>query len=310
VSPGTTASALRLGIIPERDVFAQRKAYRLLADYLQTKNLGTPQRTTVELLTASSYAAALKDLEEGQVDAAFVGSLVAVLAYDRCGAQVTLKSEMLNGKSTYSGVVFVRDASPVNTFANLTGKRIGGVKTTTAGAVFPLYLIRKLGWEARDVPALVWLGTHDDVIQEVAAGSVDAGAVKDARYEAYVAAHPEVKLRKLSESGRVPNNALVVRKDLPTERKSNLVGVLMAMEHDPAAAAVLKALELKRFVPAEIGEYGPLYDMIEAIGPVWTAMEVGAAPKRPGAGAMVTRGQGDKASGTAGTVGTMKEGGL
>jgi len=64
--------ALRLGIIPERDVFQQRKAYQLLGEYLQTKELGLPTQATVEILTASSYASALKDLEENKLDAAFV----------------------------------------------------------------------------------------------------------------------------------------------------------------------------------------------------------------------------------------------
>ena len=79
------------------------------------------------------------------------------------------------------------------------------------------------------------------------------------------------------------------------------------MEHDPAAVPVLGALELKRFVRSDITEYGPLYDMIEAIGPVWFAMDVGPAPRRPGAGDKETGRQGDKVSGAA--TGTMTKGG-
>lgn len=273
--------ALRLGIIPERNVYQQRTAYRLLGDYLQTKDLGLPIHTTVDILTASSYSSALKDMEEGQLDAAFVGSLVAALAYERCGAEVVLKSEELDGRSMYAGVVFVRESSPARTFNDLMGKRIGGVKTTTAGAVYPLYLIRKLGWQALDVPTLVWSGTHEDVINEVLLGSVDAGAVKDLRFDAYMKEHPEAQLRTLSLSGRVPNNALVLRKGLPAAQKEKLPAALLAMESDPAAVPALAALGYKRFVCSDIKEYGPLYDMIEAIGPAWFALDVGPAPHRP-----------------------------
>lgn len=278
-SPAPKAG-LRLGIIPERDVFQQRKAYRLLGDYLASKNVAAGP---VEISTSSSYAGALQDMQEGQIDAAFVGSLVAVLAYDRCQAQVLLKSETLGGRDTYSGVVFVREDSPARSFVDLLGKRIGGVKTTTAGAVYPLFLIRQLGWEAHDVPALVWAGTHDEVLAEVAAGHLDAGAVKDSRYDAYVAAHPEARLRKLCESSRVPNNALIVRKDMPAAQRARLVQVLLDMPADPAAAETLQALEIRRFTRCDIAEYAPLYDMIEKIGPMWFAMEAGTAPRRPAA---------------------------
>jgi phosphonate transport system substrate-binding protein len=287
-------ATLRLGIIPERDVYQQRKAYLQLAEYLHTKDLGGPPGGKVEVLTASSYAGTLKDLEEGQVDAAFVGSLIAVLAQDRCGAAVVLKSEELDGRSTYAGAVFVREDSPAQKFEDLMGKRIGGVKTTTAGAVYPLYRIRELGWQARDVPSLVWSGTHDDVIREVLSGSVDAGAVKDLRLDAYRKEHPEAKLRTLSISGRVPNNALVLRKDLPAAKQEKLVTALLGMDRDAAGAAALAALGYRRFLRTSIEEYGPLYDMIDVIGPLWFALDVGAAPKRGGQGDKETGGQGDK----------------
>jgi phosphonate transport system substrate-binding protein len=283
-------TTLRLGIIPERDVFRQRRAYLQLAEYLQSKNLGGPPGGKVAVRTASSYAGTLKDLEEGQVDAAFVGSLIAVLAQDRCGASVVLKSEELDGRSTYAGAVIVREDAPVQKFADLMGKRVGGVKTTTAGAVYPLYLIRQLGWQARDVPSLVWSGTHDDVVREVISGTVDAGAVKDLRLDGYRKEHPEAKLRVLSISGRVPNNALVLRKDLPPAKQEKLVTCLLAMDKDPAGAGALAALGYKRFLRTDLAEYGPLYDMIDAIGPLWFALDVGPAPRRPGE--IVTKGGG------------------
>jgi len=272
------SSSLRMGLIPERDVFTQRKAYQKLGEYLAAHQVGPG---VVELRTSSSYDGALKDLQEGEVDFAFVGSLVAVLAHDRCGAEVLLKSETASGSANYSGVVFVREDSAARQFSDLMGKRIGGVKTTSAGAVYPLYLIRQLGWAATDVPSLVWLGTHDDVMAEVAAGKVDAGAVKDARLEAYVAAHPQAKFRKLGTSAAMPNNALVVRRDLAPAVKEKLVEVLRAMSEDPQARDVLSVLEIKGFVKTDISEYTALYDMIEAIGPGWFAMDVGPAPKRP-----------------------------
>jgi phosphonate transport system substrate-binding protein len=286
-SPIAKPAALRIGIIPERDIYQQRKNYLLLAQYLQSRGVGVGSPPAVEVMTAASYDAILQDFNDGHIDAAFVGSLVAVLAADRYGTQVVLKSENLQGQSTYCGVIFVPAASPVTSFRDLIGQRIGAVRTTTAGAVYPLYLVRQLGWQAKDVPTLVWSGTHDDVIREVLAangpGDLAAGAVKDTRLAAFEKAHPDIKLRHLAESGRVPDNALIVRRDLPPAQKDKLVSTLLAMEHDPNAAPVLASLELHRFLPCSLDQYAALYDMIDAIGPVWFAMQVGPAPRRPAA---------------------------
>ena len=49
----------------------------------------------VELVTAASYAAVLEDFHEGKVDAAFMGSLLAVMAIDREEAMARRLGEFL-----------------------------------------------------------------------------------------------------------------------------------------------------------------------------------------------------------------------
>ena len=112
-------------------------------------------------------------------------------------------------------------------------------------------------------------------------------------------------MRKLCESGRVPNNALVVRKELPAAQREKLVQALLGMAGDPAAAPVLAGLEVKRFAPCAIGEYKPLYEMIDKIGPMWFVMDIGPAPKVTDT---ATRGRGDAA--TAAGMGTTTRGGM
>ena len=79
-------------------------AYLALAGYLEEKlqaSANVPYR--VELVTASSYAGVLTDFQEGRIDSAFCGSLVAVVAIDRYQAKVILKSETADvNLSTYS----------------------------------------------------------------------------------------------------------------------------------------------------------------------------------------------------------------
>jgi phosphate/phosphite/phosphonate ABC transporter binding protein len=276
---------LRIGLIPERDLFEQRKAYQLLALYLQ-KHL--PHTPTVELVTASSYKGILQDIQEGTVDVAFAGSLVAILAADRFDAQVLLKSESdrPGGRplATYTGVLFVREDSPARSVTDLAGKRVAGVRTTMGGAVFPLYLSGQV--PADQLFELVWAGTHEDVIREVVAGNVDAGAVKNTRLDAWelgpaqATIHSDRKFRRLSQGPAAPDNALVVRKDFDPVRRDAVVAALLGLHNDPEGQAVLAALSVRRFLPCTLDEYGALYQMIDALGPRWNALNIeGPAPR-------------------------------
>ncbi len=273
-------ATLHIGLIPERDIYQQRKAYRELGDYLESK-LGC----RVELVTNSSYRGVLEDFRDGKVDGAFLGSLVAALAIERYGASVVVKPEYPDGVSTYHGVIFVRVESPLQSTVELKGHTLGGVRTTTAGALFPVFNLMKEGMlGAKDSPQMVWTGTHDDVIREVFAGKLDAGAVKNLRLNAYLKNHPEAKVRELAVSPEVPENALVVRSGVAPETCNRLRSVLLQMKDDPAGTPALEALGLSKFVPCALRDYDKVYEMTEAIGSGWSEMGFdGPAPHRPSA---------------------------
>ncbi|HVT80858.1 MAG TPA: phosphate/phosphite/phosphonate ABC transporter substrate-binding protein [Phycisphaerae bacterium] len=278
----------RLGLIPERNLFEQRQAFRALADYLETHARVTRGKSTVEadpplyvdLVTSSNYAGVLQDFAAGDVDGAFLGSLVTVLAVDRSGAQVLAKSENLEGHDTYCGEIFVRPDAPISSLADFDGKKLGAVRTTTAGVIYPFVVFDQL--PAPVHPEFVWAGTHDDVIAAVADGRLDGGASKDLRIDAYEKSHPGTQFRRLSSGPRVPESAFVVRCTLAPEVRDAMLAALLNMDHDPDAKPVLAALQLARFKSCDLREYAPLYDLIEQLGPRWSNTWIeGPAPRRP-----------------------------
>ena len=273
------AIPLRIGLVPEQDVFVLRRSYQVLADYVASK-LGRP----VELATLNSYDGVLDDFREGKIDAAFLGSLVAVLAMDEFNARVLVKPRSSEGISAYRGVIFVRDGSPIRSVDELGGKSIAMLKTTTAGSVFPLAELTRNGILAKSPPRIVWMGTHDDVVAAVMSGQVDVGAAKDLRLDAYQKAHPELAIRRLATSPPVPNNAMVVQAQMAPELARRLVSILTEMGSDPEGRRALQAIGAEAFVPCGAEEYGPVYDMIDVLGSAWE--QAGAsrpAPKRPAA---------------------------
>lgn len=265
-TPGTVPDeVLYLGLIPERDIFDQRRRYRALADYLSDQ-LGRP----VTLVTSNTYHGALKDMTEGRIDAAFMGSLVATLAMDQLQARVLVKPEDLNGDTMYHGVLFVRDDSSVQRLDELAGRTIAMVKTTTAGHLYPIYTLVELGlFEDPNPVKIRWDGTHDRVIQDVFDGEVDAGAAKNLRIDAFEQAHPGYHFRRLADGDAVPNNALVVRPDMDSGLTSRLERALLAMHENESGKQALAVFGAVRFVPCMPEEYRPIRVMTEHLGPGW-----------------------------------------
>jgi len=269
---------LRIGLIPERDIFLQRKRYRALAEHLSVK-LDRP----VKLVMMHTYAAVLSDFAEKEVECAFLGSLVSVLAMDRLDAKVIAKHERIDGVSSYHGVLFVRDDSPVKKLEDLAGRSIGMVKTTTAGHVFPGCVLMKMKLFGREnEPRIVWVGTHDEVARQVMDRRVEVGAMKNLRLDDLMKQNPDWKIRRLARGHCVPSNSLIARSDVARDLGEKLSKILLEMDSDPQGRKTLETMGLKRFIPCDEQEYAPVFDMTECIEPAWKKIGVpGPMPKRP-----------------------------
>jgi phosphonate transport system substrate-binding protein len=270
------AATLRFGIIPEREIFEQRRRYAVLADEL-ARRLGW----TVELVTENTYEGVLADLESGRVDGAFSGSFIAVLAMDRCGVEVLCKPEIAGGVTTYRGVLVSRADGPIETVEDLGGQAVAMVRATTAGDLFPVTELARRGMlDGERRPSFRWMGTHDAAIQAVVEGRTDAAAVKDLRLAAYESGEGARPLRRLAESSAVPNNALVVRWDLDEAIKAKLKAILLDLDSDPEGRAVLEQFGAVRFVSCEAHEYEAVLEMTEGLGDRWSTLGVSGPPPR------------------------------
>jgi len=271
-----TSAAIRIGLIPEQDIFALRKRHQILADYIASE-LGRP----VELVTGNSYETVLKDFAEKKIEAALLGSLVTVLCVDRLDARVIAKTEMPGGVSTYHGVMCVPKESPITSVEQLAGKSIALVRTTTGGNLFPIHEMLRLGLlHGEDAPRIVWVGTHDDAMDTMIKAATSAAAAKSLRIEAWTLGHPGRDVRILATSGEVPENALVIRGDVADTLGAQLSRVVLDMDKSDAGRAALREYGAARFLPCDITEYKVIYDLVADLGDEWQRLGIsGAAPK-------------------------------
>lgn len=263
---------IRIGLVPEHDIFAQQKRYEAIANYLSSR-LGIP----VKLITVNTYESIFYDFENKEIEMAFLGSLVALLSIDRYGAEVVLKPELEGGISSYHGVIFTRGETGIDSIEDLAGKTLAMVRTTTAGHLFPLEELVTHGvWSSLPArPKLVWLGTHDEVISAVANGIVDAGAAKNLRLDIYEELNPGITFKRISESGEVPNNALLFRSDVSVELQSLITSTLLGMPDDIEGLTALHEFGANKFIVCELEEFQAIYRMIEPLRNMWDETDIG-----------------------------------
>jgi len=266
--PRPERQALTIALLPERNVFDQKKRYEPIREYLEER-LGIP----VEFKLLDNYQLIFSEILERRVAGAFFGSMNGTIAQIRGGVEMIARPVDLNGVSTYSGLIFTRDGSGITRDpATWRGKRIALVnRVTTAGYLYPLDLLRASGYTG-DVDAyfskVTFTGSHDAAILAVFNGEADVGACKNTVYDEYVRLHPEVAqvMTVLSESPQVPQNGLGVRPDLPAEIREGLREALIGMDKTEEGRRRLRQFHVQRFVPTTLADYEPVMAMARSAG--------------------------------------------
>jgi phosphonate transport system substrate-binding protein len=257
---------LRIGLIPEQNIFRQKDRYEPLADYLSEKI-----HAKVELVVLSRYGNIIENFVSSDLDGAFFGSFTGALALKKLGVQPLARPEWADGTSTYHGLLFVRRDSGIRTAADMKGKRFAFVdKATTAGWLLPLQFFRTHGIEDYRTwfAETYFAGTHEGAIHDVLEGKADVGAAKNTVFNRLAATDPRLvtELVVLTRSPEVPANALCVRPDLDEQLKGALLGALLTMDRDEEGSEILKRFGATRFVATTEDDYTPVFEFAETVG--------------------------------------------
>jgi len=264
--PPPPAAKIVLGLLPEMDIFVQKKRYEPIARYLSEKT-----GAQIELKILSRYGNILENFQDEELDGAFFGSFTGALAIKRLGVEPLARPEYQDGVSTYYGLLFARKEKGIKTAQDMKGKIFVFVdKATTAGWLLPLYFFRSKG--IRDYQSwfkeTYFSGTHEDAIQDVLTGKADLGAAKDLIFYRLARENPRIteELEILAVSPKVPANTLAVRHDLDPALKSTLVGSLLTMHQNAEGRRALAQFGASRFIATGVQDYAPVIEYAEGIG--------------------------------------------
>lgn len=258
--------SLRIGLIPEQNLFAQKTRYRPIADYLAKKI-----ERKVELKVFSRYGNIIDNFVSDQLDGAFFGSFTGAVAYKKLHIDALARPEYADGTSTYRGLLLVRRDSEIRQVEQMKGKRFAFVaKATTAGWLLPLHYFKKWGVDDHHswLAETYFTGSHEGVIYDVLERNADIGAAKSTVFNRLALQDPRIssELVVLTRSPAVPTNALCVRHGLDESLKRKLRDTLVLMDRDEEGKKILKEFGAVRFIATTMEDYTVVYRFAEEIG--------------------------------------------
>lgn len=258
---------ITIAILPEQNVFEQKKRYKPLAEYL-SKALNV----NVKIKLLDSYGSIYDEIKNKTIDGAFFGSFNYVLTKARTSIEPIARAMETNGNSMYKGIIFTRKGtgltSDVKTWKN---KRIALVhEVTTAGYIFPRWYLKKQGINSFEhyFSRIIFSGSHDAAILSVFKGQADIGAAKDLVLQKILSENPTIKneIVILASSIAVPSNSLCLRSGIDSKTKESLKKSLLSMHNNSDGKIALKALNASKFVETADSEFDALRQMAKDIG--------------------------------------------
>ena len=246
---------LRIGLIPEQNLFKQLERYEPLGEYLFRKT-----GTKITFILLPRYGNIIDNFKSSNMDGAFLGSFTYALAHTKVGAEVVARPVALDNTSTYHGLIFVRKDSGIRTVRDMKGKRFAFVdKATTAGYLLPLDYFRDHGiTDYKDyLKEAYFTGTHEDAVYDVLHRKAEIGAAKNTVFQRLAKSEPRItkELVVLARSPDVPENALALRNDIDPVLRSRLKETLLKMNLDPDGKKVLEQFGAQRFIETRNEEY-------------------------------------------------------
>ena len=231
--------ALNFGVYTSDKPSTMVRKFRPVLDRLEhdlSRRLGEP--VTIHTQVARSYDQGVEDLTLGRVDFSRLGPASYVSAKRFEAGISVLVVEQQAGQKVFNGIICVAADSPIQSVSDLKGKRFafGDVNSTIGRYLSQLYLVQH-GVRASDLAAYDYLGRHDVVGSAVAAGTYDAGALKEDTFHRVV--KDGARLRALAVFPNV-TKPWVARAGLPERLAGALRAALLEL-NDPTTLASLGA---------------------------------------------------------------------
>lgn len=255
--------SLRITILPDKSGGDRAVKIAKLKTYL-TETIGVP----VEIDIATDYDNAVERLVSGIVNMAYLGPLtyVQAKAQDPTIEPLVAPIDSRTGRPWYTSVVV--STIKIDTLEGLRGKRFGFVnESSTSGFLVPNREFKKRGINpGLDFAEVRYSGAHDDNIQLLLKGEVEAIAIDQSTYRTNLDSgtlDPN-KYHLIWESQPITNAPVVITKNIPPDIKIQLQ---KAFINAPPGLVGISVSESAGYTIVQDGDYEFVRELYREIEP-------------------------------------------
>ncbi len=184
------------------------------------ETLGLKARTII----LKDYDALIDSIASGIIDIGWFSPFAYINAKKKSEID-PLVSPKVNGKDYYNGYIITLKNNNINKLEDLKNKHFGYVDINSAsGYLYANHILEMNGLDPeRDFLKHSFLGSHDNVIQSVLSGEIDAGATYDEAFERMKSeGYPMEKLDIIAKSDDIPKDAIAASSLLADDLKDKL----------------------------------------------------------------------------------------
>ena len=228
-SLGAQDQALRPAFIPQENPEKLLGDVGAITGWL-SEEIGVP----VEGFVTIDHAAAVEALRNGDADISFMGALPFVLAEVEIGA-VPLLSEVYRGAPSYTGRIFIRRDSGIQTLADLRDRDVAFADPISeSGYLYPLAEFVKAGLidGPRQAEAffgrVFFAGGYQQAMQAMAEGLVDAAGASEYA-DLLLTPSQQAEVISIAESEPIPSHLVIARPELDAGLKDRFVDAMMRL---------------------------------------------------------------------------------
>lgn len=220
------------------------------------KSIGYEARTII----LKDYDALIRAIDKGIIDVGWFSPFAYVNAKKACQSITPLVSPKVNGKDSYKGYIIASKAKGINSIDALVGKKFGYVdKNSASGYLYANYILGQHQFKPeKDFKSYEFLGSHDNVIQSVINGEVDAGATYDEAFDRMRSEGYQVSgLNIIGESDPIPKDAIAAGETLSKVIKEKLTVAFSNYSSNDG--------DIGGFVPSDDKRYDIIRDVLDTI---------------------------------------------
>jgi len=237
------------------------EGYQPIMNYLTSE---TPFQ--FELKLSNSYEETILQLDQGEVQVAFLGTYIYLKARKNYALRCILKPLNSHFEPYFHSVIVTRSDSPYKTIADIKGKRLALPSPLSFSGNWLLrYEFKKYGLKICDLDSVHYFDFHHTVIYQVLRRNFDVGVVKDRVAHEFI----NKGIRFLASSEPIPGSPIVIKANLDSSITNVIQTALLKIDvHKPEYQELVKNWDPEfayGFTVANDEDYDHVSSIIESL---------------------------------------------